>query len=471
VELNKLELITHPAVQTLVEVKWNLFGKRACLFNVIKNILYAVIWSALGVSVPDDGAYYLPLTDNWWRITLETIGVLMTIYFMITQYTEARKVIKGQAAFKNWHYNSVDRDVEFCHPKWPEERTYIDQELERIQHSKAGRYFGNAWNIMDWMIHLIVWVIVTTRAVSVALDNETLRVLHLRIFALSLVLIWLRMLKVCRAFQSLGPFIILLGHVVQDTLKFAFLFFEFFIPYVCAFWMLFGGEKNSQKMKEAGLEGEGYRQMNDLIFSVYQMTLMGEFYWADLTCIDKLMAQILVGTYIAIATVICLNLFIALMSDTFARVYQNARANAMLQQAEQILSAEKVLPKRKKIEVRSYLCESCAPLERYIAEEEGKNKSNPGDRIYDRINRHTDMVSDSIKEQLKDLKKELKTVKKDVESTKRSTPPSIRTWQTNNDKKIVALQQSIANITSRQDEMLRLLNMSVNRSRYSETDT
>lgn len=81
------------------------------------------------------------------------------------------------------------------------------------------------------------------------------------------------------------------------------------------------------------------------------------------------------------------------------------------------------------------------------------------------------MVSDSIKEQLKDLKKELKTVKKDVESTKRSTPPSIRTWQTNNDKKIVALQQSIANITSRQDEMLRLLNMSVNRSRYSETDT
>ena len=68
------------------------------------------------------------------------------------------------------------------------------------------------------------------------------------------------------------------------------------------------------------------------------------------------------GTYIAVSTVICLNLFIALMSDTFARVYQNAMANAMLQQAEQILSAEKVLQSKEKIKVRSYLNEHCAPL-------------------------------------------------------------------------------------------------------------
>lgn len=50
------------------------------------------------------------------------------------------------------------------------------------------------------------------------------------------------------------------------------------------------------------------------------------------------------------------------MSDTFARVYQNARANAMLQQAGQIMSAEKVLPDKMKTKVRSYLTENCAPL-------------------------------------------------------------------------------------------------------------
>ena len=50
------------------------------------------------------------------------------------------------------------------------------------------------------------------------------------------------------------------------------------------------------------------------------------------------------------------------MADTFARVYQNAKANAMLQQASQILSAERRLTKAKKISVMSHIHEECAPL-------------------------------------------------------------------------------------------------------------
>ena len=200
--------------------------------------------------------------------------------------------MKTQNAFKHWHYNSVERDLQYCHPKWPEEKTYLDQELQRIENSKSGSYFGNPWNCIDWVIHVIIWVIVFTRVAAIAFNSNQVRDIHLRIFAMSLVLIWLRLLKVCRAFQSLGPFITLLGHVVQDTLKFGFLFFEFFIPYVCAFWMLFGGDANAQVMLEAGASDEGYRKMNDLIYSVYQITLTGEFHWEGLVAVDKLMAQV-----------------------------------------------------------------------------------------------------------------------------------------------------------------------------------
>ena len=48
--------------------------------------------------------------------------------------------------------------------------------------------------------------------------------------------------------------------------------------------------------------------------------------------IDELMTVILVVTFLLIAAVIGLNLFIALLSDTFQRVYDNAQANALLQQ-------------------------------------------------------------------------------------------------------------------------------------------
>ena len=61
-----------------------------------------------------------------------------------------------------------------------------------------------------------------------------------RMYAVALIIIWLRLMRSCRAFRTLGPFIAILGSVAKDTLKFAFLFFEFFIPYTMAFWIIFG---------------------------------------------------------------------------------------------------------------------------------------------------------------------------------------------------------------------------------------
>ena len=71
--------------------------------------------------------------------------------------------------------------------------------------------------------------------------------------------------------------------------------------------------------------------------------------------------QFLVGTYLAMSAVVCLNLYIALMSDTFARVYENARANAVMQQAMQILNIERTLKKIKLIKIKKFIASECAP--------------------------------------------------------------------------------------------------------------
>ena len=44
------------------------------------------------------------------------------------------------------------------------------------------------------------------------------------------------------------------------------------------------------------------------------------------------MAALLVSSYLLFTAVIGLNLFVALLSDTFQRVYDNAQANAEMQQ-------------------------------------------------------------------------------------------------------------------------------------------
>ena len=66
------------------------------------------------------------------------------------------------------------------------------------------------------------------------------------------------------------------------------------------------------------------------------MTLMGGFDYNFLVKVDRLMVQILCGSYFTLAGVVCVNLYIALLSDTFARVYTQAQANAVMQLARSV---------------------------------------------------------------------------------------------------------------------------------------
>lgn len=183
--------------------------------------------------------------------------------------------------------------------------------------------------------------------------------------SISLIFIWLRLMKVFRPFEALGPFIVMIGHIIKNTLTFGFLFILFYIPFVCAFWINFGGDENAKKMKDAGEKSEGWRTFNNLMYSVWEITVVGNYPWESLLVIDRTMAQILCGVYLAVSAVICLNLFIALMSDTFQRVYDNANANAVMQKASTILSLEAAMSRSKKDAFLNYVHSKCAPEVRW----------------------------------------------------------------------------------------------------------
>ena len=84
----------------------------------------------------------------------------------------------------------------------------------------------------------------------------------------------------------------------------------------------------------------------------------------------------MVGTFFVVSTVLCLNLYIALLSETFNRVYQNATANASLLQANTIIQLEHTLTKKKKKEVIDYLQADCGPLvSQVIFKDHAENKA------------------------------------------------------------------------------------------------
>lgn len=62
-----------------------LCGRKASIFSLVLNLIYALLWSAVGIATPIMGPTIYRPFSRWWHITvLEVIGVGLTIYFMAT---------------------------------------------------------------------------------------------------------------------------------------------------------------------------------------------------------------------------------------------------------------------------------------------------------------------------------------------------------------------------------------------------
>jgi len=72
-------------------------------------------------------------------------------------------------------------------------------------------------------------------------------------------------------------------------------------------------------------------QPDELLFMLYRLMLVDEWPYDDMMNTNKAMTYILVGSYLMVVAILLLNLFIALLSDTFQRIYDNAVSNASMQ--------------------------------------------------------------------------------------------------------------------------------------------
>lgn len=59
--------------------------------------------------------------------------------------------------------------------------------------------------------------------------------------------------------------------------------------------------------------------VDQMLFSLYRITLVDDYEYDQMHAFDVVMTYILVGTFLGISAILCINLFIALLSDTFQR--------------------------------------------------------------------------------------------------------------------------------------------------------
>ncbi|XP_064410291.1 transient receptor potential channel pyrexia-like [Latimeria chalumnae] len=352
VQYRQLDLIMHPVVQKLIEIKWKKIGIKGITILLTLNLIFIIIWTILGIASSllrtEEEPYKLP--EDSWRIVLAVIAIGLLIYQIVDEITEIAASKKKFKRWKEWRKNELLKDESFCHPRWPQEKVYLKKVIDELE-TMQPTYLRDFWNIFDWIVYVLLFAVIATHIADViVMDNSALHISHLRLVAVTIIFLWLRFMKHVRAIRVLGPFIVMLGKIVFDIFKFLFLYGEFYIPYACAFWIAFGGLVNNMET------------VPQMLFTVFRITLVDDYGFDDMYAVDPVMAYLLCGTFLGLSAVLCINLLIALLSDTFQRVYDNATANAAMQQASILLQLEESLRAGAKKKLREYIYSSCSPL-------------------------------------------------------------------------------------------------------------
>ncbi|RXN24755.1 transient receptor potential channel pyrexia-like protein [Labeo rohita] len=247
-------------------------------------------------------------------------------------------------------------------PSSPLELIVNEGKLDLIMHPVVLKLITVKWNLYGrmgaWILLLLNFLFIvswTTVAISVSVRPEGDRYnLPQERNYLEGQIKYIRNLKgtYSQDLWAMGPFIVMLGNIAGDVLRFLFLYIEIHIPYACAFWIIFGGLAEVPSMKT----------VPELLYSLYRITLVDEYEFNAMLGVDAVMAYLLCGTFLALSAILCVNLLIALLSDTFQRVYDNALANAVMQQAAIILQIEESMSCLRRCYDNEYIHQHCAPL-------------------------------------------------------------------------------------------------------------
>ncbi|MBN3320295.1 PYX protein, partial [Atractosteus spatula] len=426
VKQGKLDLIMHPVILKLIKVKWNLYGRLGAWILLLLNFLFILSWTIVAISValirPEELPYAFP--GDWWRVLVIVVAIVLTVVEVGQELAELARSRRKMSRWQAWYQDRITADKLCLQPMWPEERYFLEEQLKTILKMRPN-YFQDLWNVFDWLVYLLLMVVFGIHVADIFINNISLRVNSLRLFAVILIFLWLRLMKHVRAFRVMGPFIVMLGKIVGDVFRFLFLYAEFYVPYACAFWIIFGGTATIPSMET----------VPKLLYSLYRITLVDDYEFEAMVNVDPIMAYLLCGTFLGLSAILCVNLLIALLSETFQRVYDNATANAVMQQASIILLVEDSMPCLRHFYDPDHIHKHCAPLVEFCDDDITTNKDDDAE---------TKKVTVQIKEALDDF----------LESKRDGSKPDDETTNTTEGARNISKMSSVIQM---QRECLRVM--------------
>ncbi|XP_063682069.1 transient receptor potential cation channel subfamily A member 1-like isoform X2 [Bolinopsis microptera] len=350
---SNLEIVKHEMIQKIIDVKWRQFGRRGYIKELAAYVIVLINWSLLCLFNPirledddghnDKGIQYVEIANE----------ILTVMFFFYQAFDEAREMRTNMRRHKNFvmqRLKQLEMEFKYLELLSEEEKEYLHNEQELVRKS-ASLYTSDYWNIFDWFsIFLMLITLVVHFLIKYAFPQYTVN--RGILLSITLVIVWLKMFKYCRVLETLGPFCVIIASLPMDFIKIATVYIILYIPMVCLFYHFFSGPYNEDLLLNEDFDESLYGDLPQVFFTVFVYTLVGDYGYETLKQITYKrlqpeyfpFTQIIIAYWILVSAVLLLNIFIALMSDTFARVYENALVVSQFERAAMIVSIENKLP-------------------------------------------------------------------------------------------------------------------------------
>ncbi|PAA58265.1 hypothetical protein BOX15_Mlig007031g2 [Macrostomum lignano] len=372
-------VVNTPILGKFLDEEWNNFGRKRAILQVLLQLITILMWTVFAVIKEWTQRYLYVLPEEGYRIFILIAAMGLTAYNIGDEIFEYYQERRRHLRWQEWKSQRLEEDLQFCHPQCPDERRYLEEQLAAVQDTSVS-YFNDAWNYLDWLCYIILLAALVSHFVDVWYPGGAGSLIaarwHVRILAINIVMLWVRLLKYIKPFEFFGPFIVMLGMITSDLVKFFLLYLEFFIPFACVFWNILGGEQNLREvdvvqsgtlnnysnynLTKVGVQH--FDTVSNMAFMLFRLTLVDEYDYESMIAIDQVTSQILLGAWFAVSAILFLNLFIAQLSETFKSVYDNAKATASMQKAITLNGYYDHMMLRSRIAFHRHLKLNCNPL-------------------------------------------------------------------------------------------------------------
>lgn len=229
---------------------------------------------------------------------------------------------------------------------------------KELRQSRCGRrlaYWASLWNCVDAISIILVYVysISTIVGGGVGTGNVPLAVV-------TTLLLTMKLLSYLRGFDSTGWLISVLVQNFSDVQGFMVVLLAILFGFTTSFRLLFGNVEGSCTVNLD--DNEGLSQICDpnpfdsigrSFLSTFELTILGTYDEGVLSASDySFLAIVIFLVAVLCVLVVTLNALIAVLSDSYARVQENAIANRRKERAELVVEYLSILPtgQRRRIE-------------------------------------------------------------------------------------------------------------------------